>query len=52
MTDQEYFDYLNTLRESGVTNMMAAPAFLQEQFDVDRRESCAIFLRWTETFND
>ena len=35
----EYFEYLNELRDSGEINMLGAGAYLEAEFDVDRREA-------------
>ena len=50
MQDQEFFAYLDELRESGVTNMFHAPAYLQREFGLTQRESFDVFGRWTEAF--
>ena len=39
-----YFDYLDQLRESGITNMFGASPYLQEAFDLDRYEAKDILL--------
>ena len=36
---EEYFDYLDNLRESGVTNMFGASPYLQEAFDLTKIEA-------------
>lgn len=47
----KYFAYLDALRDSGITNMFAAPAYLRETFDgLDRPVSIAIFKAWSDTF--
>lgn len=33
---EKYFDFLDDLRESGVTNMFGATPYLIEEFGVDR----------------
>ena len=47
---QEVFDYLVILRDSGVTNMFGAPAYVAEQFGIPTKEATALFWEWTETF--
>ena len=32
----EYFETLNSLRDSGVMNMFGAPQWLEENYDLDR----------------
>jgi hypothetical protein len=46
----EYFDYLDVLRESGVTNMFGAAPYLQEAFDLTRSEARAILKEWMENY--
>ena len=50
MDKQVYFDYLVTLRDSGVTNMMGAGAYLQDNFGLSRYEARDILLEWIESF--
>ena len=45
MTD-EYYDYLNALRDSGVTNMSGAGAYLQAEFGISRTQARAIVMAW------
>jgi hypothetical protein len=47
---QEYFDYLEVLRESGVTNMFGAAPYLEQAFDITRKESKAILKEWMESY--
>ena len=51
MEKQEYFDYLMDLRDSGVTNMFGAPAYLQRDFCLSVQEAREIFLEWIKTFD-
>jgi hypothetical protein len=51
MTD-EHLDYLDDLRDSGVTNMFAAPSYLQNEFALDKKTSVAYWSYWAETFGD
>jgi hypothetical protein len=48
----EEFEYLNTLRESGVTNMFGAAPYLQEAFDLSRNEAKEILLAWMNSFKE
>lgn len=50
MKDQ-YFEFLNELRESGATNMFGAGPYLQEAFGLDRREARDIVIEWMESFS-
>ena len=54
MTDQtliKMFRYLDVLRETGVTNMYGAGAYLERGFDLDRVEAMKITLAWMHTFS-
>ena len=47
----EHKQYLDTLRESGVTNMFVARTYLMDEFpDLTKRLAQAILLEWMETF--
>lgn len=47
---QDYFDYLDDLRESGRTNMFGAPQYLQQEMGLDKKESMAVFQAWSHAF--
>ena len=36
---QEYYMYLNNLRDSGVVNMFGAGPYLEKEFGIDKREA-------------
>lgn len=40
------FEYLETLRDSGVTNMFGAGIYLEEEFGFDSTEARAWLTRW------
>ena len=46
-----YFEYLDQLRESGITNMFGASPYLQEAFNLNRYEAKDILLEWMQTFS-
>jgi len=48
--NEEYYEYLNALRESGVVNMFGAGAYLQERFDLSRYDAKVILLAWMEQY--
>ena len=51
MTNREtLFEYLDALRDSGVTNMFGAGAYLQDAFGLSRYEAKDVVLAWMETF--
>ena len=42
-TMNEYFEFLEDLRDSGIMNMMGAPRELQHEFGLDRAEAREVF---------
>ena len=48
---QEFFDYLDTLRKSGVTNMSGAGPYLQAEFDMERTLSHKVLDAWMKDFS-
>ena len=46
----EHLDYLDELRESGVTNMYGARPYLIREFSEDRKVSALILTYWMESF--
>ena len=52
MNREEAFEYLDSLRESGVTNMFGAAAYLQERFDCSRAEAREMLFDWMETYSE
>jgi len=48
--DQKYIDYLNALRESGITNMFGARPYLQETFDLSKAEAGKVLANWMSNF--
>lgn len=49
---EEYFEYLDQLRESGVTNMFGATPYLIEEFGVDRPTARRILTEWIYSFSE
>ena len=47
---EDYFEFLNDLRESGQINMFGAAPVLQEVFGLGRREAQVVLANWMETF--
>lgn len=47
----EYFEYLDTLRLSGVTNMYGAGSWLTNAFDIDRNVASKVLSAWMDTFD-
>ena len=48
---QQYFNYLDVLRETGVTNMFGAPMYLVDEFGLSRQDARQITSEWMKTFN-
>jgi len=49
--NNEHKEFLDKLRESGVTNMFGARPYLQEEFDLEDKEAKSILSEWMSTFN-
>lgn len=52
MDKEEYFVYLDELRESGETNMFGAIPYLEAEFDLKPGEAKAILVEWMQTFSE
>ena len=50
MNKEEYFDYLDGIRDSGIVNMFGAGPYLQDAFGLSRYEARDILLEWMNTF--
>lgn len=48
--NEEYYSYLDDLRDSGVTNMFGAAPYLQREFGLDRYEAREVLLQWMQSF--
>ncbi len=46
----EHLEYLDDLRESGITNMWGAAPFVQATFELSRKEAGQIHSYWMKTF--
>jgi len=52
---EEYFEYLEQLRESGVVNMFGAVPYLQAEFpelEHDRKRACEILQAWMDSYKE
>ena len=47
---EDYFNYLNELRESGVTNMFGAADYLMDEFGIGKREARKILAAWMKQY--
>jgi hypothetical protein len=51
--NSEHKQYLDTLRESGATNMFGASVYLMDEFpDLTRKEARDILVEWMDTFKE
>ncbi|MBP6472376.1 MAG: hypothetical protein KBE23_06650 [Chloroflexi bacterium] len=48
--EDEVFDFLDTLRDSGVTNMFGARPYLQETFGFDRDTAARWLTQWMKSY--
>ena len=44
--------YLDRLRESGRTNMFGAGVYLEDNFNLTKRDARNVLIYWMETFSD
>tara|TARA_Y100000114_G_scaffold110177_1_gene103780 strand:- start:1419 stop:1661 length:243 start_codon:yes stop_codon:yes gene_type:complete len=47
--EKEIFEYLENLRESGITNMFGAGIFIQEEFGLGKLEAREILVKWIKS---
>ena len=52
LVTDEHMEYLDELRESGVTNMMGAGIYIERQFTVSRKMAKDILHYWMESFDE
>jgi hypothetical protein len=43
-------EFLDNLRDSGITNMFGAGPYIEEAFDVDRRTARTLLKEWMRSF--
>ena len=48
----EHLEYLDDLRESGITNMFGASVYIEDEFDVSRADARLILSYWMKTFKE
>ena len=48
----EYFEYLEELRQSGVTNMFGATPYLMGEFGLSKYEARDILSQWMKGYNE
>ena len=53
ITEQEkkIFNYLNDLRDSGITNMWGASPYVAEEFEMEASDASKVTIKWMSNFN-
>lgn len=49
---EEYMDFLDFIRESGMCNMYGAGVYLQEEFDLSKKDAREILIHWMNTYDE
>lgn len=49
---EQYFNYLNQLRDSGVTNMFGATPYLMKEFSLTKAEAVEVLSAWMRSFEE
>ena len=50
---RKYFIYLSELRESGITNMFGAGAFLEDEYpELNKQEARDVLMKWMDSFDE
>ena len=49
---QDYFDYLVKLQQSGVTNMLGAAPYLEDKFWLEPSEAKEVLKLWIKSFEE
>jgi len=49
---EEHLEFLDKLRESGVTNMFNSGTYLQREFRLSLTEARKVVVYWMETFSE
>lgn len=49
---KEHAEFLDDLRESGVTNMWGASPYLVEEFGLTRQDAKDVLLQWIKSFKE
>jgi len=50
IVEDEHLEFLDDLRESGVTNMFGAGEYVTDEFGLDRRDASAVVQYWMKSF--
>lgn len=52
MNKELVFEFLDNLRESGITNMYGAAPYVERVFGLPRKEARTLVLEWMDTFEE
>jgi len=52
IVDDEHLEYLDILRESGVTNMYGARPYLTDEFGIESKPAGEILSYWMKSFSE
>jgi len=52
LMENEYLEYLDQLRDSGVVNMYGSPLYLAEEFELETTFACQVVTYWMKTYSD
>jgi len=52
ITTDEHLEFLDDLRESGVTNMFGASPYLEREFGLERNDAKQVLTYWIESFEE
>lgn len=47
---KKMFEYLEILRDSGITNMYGAGSYLREMFDITKKQSYEVLKEWMDNY--
>lgn len=50
--EKEVLEFLDTLRDSGVTNMFGAAPYIVDEFRIDKEEARRMLTLWMNNFNE
>ena len=49
--EKEVMEFLNTLRDSGITNMFGATTYIVDEFNIQNHTARRILALWMDNFN-
>jgi len=50
--EKQVMEFLNILRESGLTNMFGASTYIVDEFEIENSEARRILKLWMDNFNE